>query len=152
MAKFQAKDVDSFLASQYSGGPKDVSKTRPVTPKVDYGGAQRQSQILQQQSQKDIETLNDIIAERDAELKKVFLEAKEVNQLFHSVATMVNDQGAMVDDISSNITHANRDVKRGVDEVKQADEEDKSNALPWVIGGVSVVGVVGAVVGAVFLL
>lgn len=155
MAKFQAKDVDNYLSKQYNKPTSDLSSAKAVSGRpaaaVQPAG-ELQSQQLQKQSQKDIEVINDIIAERDAELRAVFLEAKEVNQLFHQVADMVNDQGVVVDRIDNNIKHAGNDVKRAANEVKKAEEEDKSNPLPWVLGGVGVAGVVGAVVGAVFLL
>lgn len=62
-----------------------------------------------------------IIRERHEDILALSAEMNQVQTVFHDLATMINDQGEMVEDIESNMTSAAEQSKQGVRQVLVGD-------------------------------
>ena len=58
-----------------------------------------------------------IIRERHEDILALSAEMNQVQTVFRDLATMINDQGEMVEDIESNMTSAAEQSKQGVRQV-----------------------------------
>lgn len=66
----------------------------------------------------DLEALR----EREQQIRKIEGDIVEVNQIFKDLATMVHDQGEVIDSIEANVETASIDVQRGAQELQKARE------------------------------
>lgn len=79
---------------------------------------QQQVSLLQHQTD-----LNEqIMRERNAEIREVESAVVEVGQIFQDLATLVNEQGLAIDNIESNISDAAEATTEGVRHLESADE------------------------------
>lgn len=62
-----------------------------------------------------------IIRERHEDILALSAEMNQVQTVFRDLATMINDQGEMVEDIESNMTSAAEQSKQGVRQVLVGD-------------------------------
>lgn len=62
-----------------------------------------------------------IIRERHEDILALSAEMNQVQTVFRDLATMINDQGDMVEDIESNMTSAAEQSKQGVRQVLVGD-------------------------------
>lgn len=90
---------------------------------------------------KDEIVLNEaIIEEREQGIKEIQQQIGEVNDIFKDLAVLVHEQGAMIDDISSNIESAQATTTQGTSELKKAAKIQRSissnNCLLVVIFGI----------------
>ena len=69
---------------------------------------------------------NMIIAEREQEIRQLLKQQQDVNAIFKDIATLVEDQGEVVDDIRSNITSSAKDVTKGTKFLEEAEESQKT--------------------------
>jgi len=74
-----------------------------------------------------------LIHERDKEIKAIQNQMGEVNEIFKHLASLVDEQGEIVDNIQSNITSAGSHVEIATSEVKEAErlQEGTRNKLCW---------------------
>jgi len=70
----------------------------------------------------DREYQDKLIQERDKEIRIIQTQMIELNDIFKSLAQLVEEQGEMVDNIQSNISSANINVQIGTLELKEADK------------------------------
>lgn len=63
-----------------------------------------------------------IIRERHEDILALSAEMNQVQTVFRDLATMINDQGEMVEDIESNMTSAAEQSKQGVRQVLVGDQ------------------------------
>lgn len=66
------------------------------------------------------------LTERHDEFLKLEASIKEVHDMFLELATLVESQGEMVDNIAYNINNAAMDVEKGRDQLKSAEQSQKS--------------------------
>lgn len=83
-------------------------------------------QLYYQKNDQDVDYQNMIIEERDQEMRQILQQQNDINQIFKDLATLVEDQGEMVDDIRSNITSSKVDVKKGGKHLEEAEESQKT--------------------------
>lgn len=98
---------------------------------------------------------DEMIEERDRELKKVYEDFKTVNDVMKSAASLIYQQGEYVDNIATNITYAKNNTERAVSDLRKADAEDSksiTDTIKWVGIGGGVTTVIGAAVAAIILL
>lgn len=89
----------------------------------DDGQQQQQTQAQQQQSNLNLDELR----EREESVRKLESDIVEVNHIFKDLATIIHNQGEIVDSIESSIFRATEEVSRGAQEVARArDYADKS--------------------------
>lgn len=67
-----------------------------------------------------------IIEERDQEITSLVRDIGELNEMFQDVAVLVHDQGQMLDDIETNITHTADRVDAGHQELVRAHRHQRS--------------------------
>jgi len=116
---------------------------------------QQQQQRQQQHSrlEADREFQDGLIHDRDQEIRAIQAQMMEINEIFKNVATLVDEQGELVDDIRSNITSANSNVVIAVHEVGEAEklQEGVRNKLLW-LAGCCCVMIIAAVIIVVVVL
>lgn len=89
-----------------------------------------QQQLLQEQQQVPQQTLSPadlafqetLIQERESEIREIETGIHELNEIFRDLGTLVIEQGAMLENIESNVTSVARDVRGANEELGQASE------------------------------
>lgn len=72
---------------------------------------------------------NDLIIERNIEVKKIHSEFIEINQLFKDMALIVNDSSEKIDNIMMNVEETKNNIDQGNNELKKADQSQNSASL-----------------------
>lgn len=82
----------------------------------------------------------DIILERDNDIMLLHNEMRDVNELFQTVATLIDSQSPMIDNIQNNIRNANDNCKTGADNLGKAEgEAAKTTTLyGYILAGVTI--------------
>ena len=89
------------------------------------GGAYDSSTEQQQQEQPNLNL--EELREREESVRKLEHDIVEVNHIFKELATMIHNQGEVVDSIESSIFRATEEVSRGAQEIARArDYQDRS--------------------------
>lgn len=125
--KFRAlqKDFMRRLQQQKNGGtavPNDLDflteeqSRRSQTIRVGFN--QQQLQV--------VEDMEQIAAERDAEITKITQSIEEISQIFKELAVLVIDQGTILDRIDFNMEQVVEHTKEGVAQLTKAQEYQKS--------------------------
>ncbi len=84
--------------------------------------ARYEEQRQQQAQQDDIDFNEQIVRERNREIREIETAVVEVGQIFQDLAAMVNEQGVMVDNIEANISSAVEATSTGVVQLEGAEE------------------------------
>jgi len=116
---------------------------------------QIQTQTYAPYTMKPYDLQEDLIEERDKELQRIKGDFVAVNQLMKELASHINVQGEMVDNIATNITHAKNDCKKAVVDLQKADAEDSSSVKLYAIIGAGIgtaATIGGAALAAIILL
>lgn len=88
-------------------------------------------QQLQQQEQQhladqgEVDFQSNLIIEREGEIRNIEQSVGELNELFRDVATMVHDQGYMVDSIADNVENVREDTRGADRELRSANRYQK---------------------------
>ncbi len=77
-------------------------------------------------SENDLDFQNNIIEERDREIRVISKQMQEVNNIMKSVAQLVDEQGDVVDTIRNNIKNSEVDVAKGKKSLEEAEESQKT--------------------------
>lgn len=111
----------------------------------------RQQQFSRLESEREFQ--DSLIHDRDQEIRAIQAQMLEINEITKNVATLVDEQGEIVDDIHSNITKANANVVVAVHEVAEAEklQEGVRNKLLW-LAGCCCIMIIAAVVIVVVVL
>ena len=105
-------------------------------PLIQAGGdqsQQQQRQVQQQEQQQqrlapqsEVDFNSSLIVERESEIRQIEHSVGELNELFRDVATMVHDQGYMVDSIADNVESTREDTRGASQELRTANRYQKS--------------------------
>jgi len=97
---------------------------------------QESEQLLQQQQQQqrsdfaqvdsELEYNNALIEERERGIMEIQQQIGEVNEIFQDLAVLVNEQGAMIDDIEANIVSTAVRTKDAQKELTKADKSQRA--------------------------
>ena len=117
------------------------------------GLSQEQSQT---QEQLQVAALNDsIIQEREGDIANIHRTVQEVSEIFQDLALLVDEQGAHIDNIQTNIESAGSQTAKGVQQLAKASRSQKKNrgrlcccAVTLLIGVVALVLVLKFATGA----
>jgi syntaxin 7 len=98
------------------------------------GGAYQESEQLMQQQQRsdfaqvesELEYNNALIEERERGILEIQQQIGEVNEIFQDLAVLVNEQGAMIDDIEANIVSTAVRTKDAQKELTKADKSQRA--------------------------
>jgi len=77
--------------------------------------------------QDDADFQESLIHERDREIKTIQGQVIQVNEIFREVARLVEDQGEMVENIQTNISHVTMNVKSANEDLGEANKSQQSS-------------------------
>ncbi|GMY06367.1 syntaxin-22 [Fagus crenata] len=121
-APFIPKEV---LPSSYDVHELEISSSRT---------SEQQVLLLESKSQDVILLDNEIvfneaiIEEREQGIKEIQHQISEVNEIFKDLAVLVHEQGAMIDDISSNIESSHGATTQATSQLSKASKSQKSSS------------------------
>jgi len=75
----------------------------------------------------DLNFQDALVKERDQEIKQIEATVIQVNEIFRDVAKLVAEQGAMIDNIESNIETGSVNVTKATEEIRKASDYQKSS-------------------------
>jgi len=110
----------------------------------------RQEQEFQQ-LEDDSSFQDSIIKEREREIKDIQVQMIQVNEIFKDLAKLVEDQGEMIDNIQTNISHASANVESAADEVSEANKLGQSARRKYCYLALIVTIIVAVLVGIVVI-
>ncbi|CAN8300208.1 unnamed protein product [Cochlearia groenlandica] len=96
--------------------------------------SQQQALLLQSRRQEVVFLDNEItfneaiIEEREQGIREVQEQIGEVNEIFKDLAVLVNGQGVMIDDISSNIDNSHVATVQATDQLRKAAQTQRANS------------------------
>lgn len=106
-----------FESSSGRGGAGNlIELTSPVQPQQ----PSQQQQQAQSFAQMDEQINLEMLREREQAIRKLENDIVDVNAIFKDLATMVHDQGDMIDSIEANVESAAVHVEEGVQQVAKA--------------------------------
>lgn len=104
---------------QQEGGWGQQQHQQPSQQQQRGGGYQ---QLQEQQEDDGLDVTEQLIRERNREIREIETAVVEVGQIFQDLAAMVNEQGVMVDNIEANISSSVAATDEGVRELESAEE------------------------------
>ena len=87
--------------------------------------AAREQQQIQQQQMQQVETNEAVIADREQGINHLNRSVQEVAEIFQDLALLVNEQGAQIDNIQTNIESAATSTEKGVRELARASRHQR---------------------------
>lgn len=120
-APFVPKEV---LSSSYDAHDLDISSS----------GTPEQQALLLESKRQEVVILDEIvfneaiIEEREQGIQEIQQQISEVNEIFKDLAVLVHDQGAMIDDISSNIERSHGSTTEANSQLLKASKSQKSSS------------------------
>lgn len=96
---------------------------------------QAPSQPSSQQQQKQLHIEEDVdiqlLQEREQAIRKIESDIVEVNQIFKDLASIVHDQGEVIDSIEANIESTNIQIHEGNEQLAKASDYSVSISCPF---------------------
>lgn len=124
------KALNSFQAAQRSAAHKEKEVLKRAKNAAGFDGtqnnlieieegqaAQQRSQVMLQEEEYNIEQLQ----ERERSIRQLESDILDVNTIFKDLATLVHDQGEMVDSIEANVESTQVRVSEGTEQLRQAE-------------------------------
>jgi syntaxin 7 len=111
--------------------------------------SQKRQQLMQLDADRDFQSA--LIDEREEGIKQIESTIQEVNDIFVDLATLVNEQAGMVDNIESHIDSTVSNTGRGVVELRKAAEYQQAARTKMCCLVVIILAVVAVVVVALVL-
>jgi SNARE domain len=114
---------------------KDRASKAALEDATSPSGEGRSSQQQQQQLQMDeprlaeqseVDFQENLIIERESEIRNIEQGVSELNELFRDVATIVREQGDMIDTIDVNVENVRNDTRGADVELRQASRYQKN--------------------------
>nr|XP_010933014.1 syntaxin-22 [Elaeis guineensis] len=113
------------LPSRYTASEVDVSADKTPEQRALLVESRRQ-EVLQLDN--EIVFNEAIIEEREQGIQEIQQQIGEVNEIFKDLAVLVHDQGAMIDDIDSNIENSVAATAQAKTQLSKASKTQKSNS------------------------
>jgi hypothetical protein len=131
---------DGYYSNPKSGNPfdDDLESSENLL--------QRDKQ-MQQMSRFDIDAQDDLIQDRDREIKHIQGQMRDVNDIFKSLAQLVEEQSEIVDHIQVNISNANANVSAAVIDITDADKLQSGSNNKLCILAIIIIVILIVVVG-----
>ncbi|XP_021899695.1 syntaxin-22 [Carica papaya] len=117
--------------------PKELLPTSYTAQELEIGSSrspEQQTFLLESKRQEVLLLDNEItfngaiIEERDHGIKEIQEQISEVNEIFKDLAVLVHEQGAMIDDIGSNIESSHSATAQGTTQLAKASKIQRSNS------------------------
>ncbi|KAJ4357645.1 SNAP receptor [Didymosphaeria variabile] len=122
--QLQRQAIEKEKASNSAARAALQDQTSPTEERSGFGQEQEQEQ-LRLANQDDVDFQEQLIIERESEIRNIEQSVGELNELFRDVAHMVHEQGAQLDIIEENV-ETTHDASRGAHvNLKQASNYQK---------------------------
>jgi syntaxin 16 len=130
-----------FDTSQYSSSSALMTEENELD---DHQPNQRQSSNYNyEQEQLKISRVNErLLNEREAEINHIVKSIHDLNELFKDLATMVVDQGTVLDRIDCNIERVSCSVEKGLGELQKAAKHQKASRKMYIIAVLMIIFIV----------
>ncbi|KAF3449379.1 hypothetical protein FNV43_RR10107 [Rhamnella rubrinervis] len=115
----------AVLPSSYTAGELDLSSDKSQEQRALLVESRRQEVLL---LDNEIAFNEAIIDEREQGIQEIQQQIGEVNEIFKDLAVLVHEQGAMIDDIGSNIEGAQAATAQGRTQLAKASKTQRSNS------------------------
>ncbi|XP_010942994.1 syntaxin-22 [Elaeis guineensis] len=115
----------AVLPSSYTASEIDVSVDKTLEQRALLVESRRQEVLL---LDNEIVFNEAIIDEREQGIQEIQQQIGEVNEIFKDLAVLVHDQGAMIDDIDSNIENSLAATAQAKTQLVKASKTQKSNS------------------------
>uniref|UniRef100_A0A7C8ZH31 t-SNARE coiled-coil homology domain-containing protein n=1 Tax=Opuntia streptacantha TaxID=393608 RepID=A0A7C8ZH31_OPUST len=115
----------AVLPSSYTASEIDVSSEKTAEQQALLAEARRQ-EVLPLDN--EISFNEAIIEEREHGIQEIQQQIGEVNEIFKDLAVLVHDQGAVIDDIGSNLENAHAATAQGRSQLGKAAKNQRSNS------------------------
>ncbi|XP_022923822.1 syntaxin-22 isoform X1 [Cucurbita moschata] len=115
----------AVLPSSYTAGESDASSENNLEQRALLVESRRQEVLL---LDNEIAFNEAIIEEREQGIHEIQQQIGEVNEIFKDLAVLVHEQGAMIDDIGSNIESSHAATSQGTTQLVKASKTQRSNS------------------------
>ncbi|KGN55757.2 hypothetical protein Csa_010596 [Cucumis sativus] len=115
----------TVLPSSYTAWEADASSEKNLEQRALLVESRRQEVLL---LDNEIAFNEAIIEEREQGIHEIQQQIGEVNEIFKDLAVLVHEQGAMIDDIGSNIEGAHAATSQGTTQLVKASKTQRSNS------------------------
>ncbi|XP_066273385.1 syntaxin-7-like isoform X2 [Branchiostoma lanceolatum] len=119
-----------------------VTDQQGVLP-TDQGGSSMTAQMMEEESNLEM------IRERETNIRQLEADIMDVNSIFKDLATMVHEQGEMIDSIEANVENAAIHVESGNQQLRQASDYQKKSRRKLciiLIVGLIALGIIGLII------
>ncbi|XP_078683194.1 syntaxin-12-like isoform X5 [Branchiostoma floridae x Branchiostoma belcheri] len=109
----------------------------------DQGGSSMTAQMMEEESNLEM------IRERETAIRQLEADIMDVNSIFKDLATMVHEQGEMIDSIEANVESAAIHVESGNQQLRQASDYQKKSRRKLciiLIVGLIALGIIGLII------
>nr|XP_048326341.1 syntaxin-22 isoform X2 [Ziziphus jujuba var. spinosa] len=127
-APYVPKEV---LPSSYSAHEQDVSSSRNYEQQAFLPETKRQEVLL---LDNELVFNEAIIEEREQGIQEIQQQISEVNEIFKDLAVLVHGQGAMIDDISSNIENSHAATTEATTQLAKASKSQRASSSLATVG------------------
>jgi len=117
--KSQKEYLTRLKAQKGGGGDLDGLLSDPEAPPIEIEGFTDEQAVLLELAERNVE-------ERDQEIQKIAVSINELSTIFKELATLVIDQGTILDRIDYNMENVVVSTQRGVKELEKAEKYSKS--------------------------
>jgi len=117
--------AQAVLPSSYTASEIDVSSDKSPELRAVLVESRRQEVLL---LDNEITFNEAVIEEREQGIQEIQHQIGEVNEIFKDLAILVHEQGAMIDDIGSNIEGAQAATSQGKSQLVKASKTQRSNS------------------------
>ena len=146
MANFRIVNVSVATLHLTSSCTKVLSLGSCIQIDVEEGsaGSQGKTQLLLQEEQ-NIEDLR----ERERAIRQLESDIVDVNTIFKDLATLVHEQGEMVDSIEQNVESSHIRVQEGTEQLRQAERyKTKSRKKKFILAVIGIV-ILAVIIGII---
>ncbi|KAK3216420.1 hypothetical protein GRF29_8g3262615 [Pseudopithomyces chartarum] len=124
--QLQRQAIEKEKASNSAARAALQDASSPSEERTEFEQQQQQQEQLRLANQDDVDFQEQLIIERESEIRNIEQSVGELNELFRDVAHMVHEQGAQLDIIEENV-EVTHDASRGAHvNLKQASNYQKS--------------------------
>lgn len=117
--------VPQAVPSSYTANEVDVSSDKSPEQRALLVESRRQDVLF---LDNEISFNEAIIEEREQGIQEIQQQIGEVNEIFKDLAVLVHEQGAMIDDIGSNIEHSHEATIQAKSQLAKASKTQRSNS------------------------
>lgn len=124
LSEFQVVQRSSLEKERASKAALEESAAASATP-----GGQQQSQLTEEPQlaqQEEVDFQENLIIEREGEIRQIEQSVGELNELFRDVAHIVREQGEVLDTIDANVERTLQDTRGADTELRTASRYQKS--------------------------